>query len=767
MRNTHQVLLVEDNPKDAMLVEQYMRESGLTLSLVRVDTEENYLKELDKDPDMVISDYSLPQFSGLRALELLKRSEKEIPFILISGTIGEEVAVDAMKLGANDYIMKHNLNRLAAAIIRELDEAKMRRQLKDVEEKYQKLVTLSPDAIFIQSEGNFVFSNQAGVDLLGAKSNRDIIGRSIFDFIHPDYHKIVQKRIQFSQEQDIVNDMLEEKFIDINGNVVDVEVLTAPFKFMNKPATQMYVRNISSRKRAEEHIKVQNIQLKKYIARNQRLKYADLMKSEFLATMSHELRTPMNAIIGFSEVLKDGLVGDLTSKQREYCSDIYKSGQHLLALINDILDLSKVDAGKMDCELEETDIEVVLKEAISLLKDKASIHNIDLKLEVETKLGAWKFDQRKLKQILFNLISNAIKFSPNATAVTLRAKINNEGMLEIAVSDKGEGIASEDLKRLFRPFEQIRQAHHSREKGTGLGLMMAKRLTELHSGSIDVESTLGKGTTFVLRFPQDSQGANGKGTMPELRDKKIFAPIALVIDDDPKAGELVGLQLKELGIEMIWKSSAEEALSSNYEEIPDLIILDILLPGISGIETLAQLKSHKVLSDIPVIIASIIANEHKSAIIDAVDVLQKPLGRHQLADSIRKYVKNNTPDQKIKILVADDDLASVELLKHSLEGMNCLITHAKDGVDALTLITEDQPDLVVLDLLMPRMNGFEVLDKLKRQVETANIPVIIITSKNLTDAELKMIRNNAIHMIQKDSFAEEQFREQIRRIVLE
>lgn len=763
------ILLVEDNKNDAILLEQCLRDANIQFESHRVDNEEDYLAGIRNNPDIIISDFSLPQFDGLRALSLLKQEDKDIPFILVSGKIGEETAVEAMKAGASDYIMKDNLTRLPSAVLREIEESTTRRHYKTLQEQYQKLVTLSPDAIFIQSEGKFVFVNQAGCELLSAQSPEQILGRSIYDFIHTDYHSLVASRIKAAEDKNEIAELKEEKFIDLNQRIVEVEVLAAPFVYDGKPATQVFVRNISSRKRAEEKIKNQNLQLKKHIARNQRLKYADLMKSEFLATMSHELRTPMNAIIGFSEVMKDGLVGTLTDKQKQYCTDIYKSGQHLLALINDILDLSKIDAGKMDCILEEIDILPLLIDCISVLKEKALSYGVEFKLETDVNLGQWNFDQRKLKQILYNLLSNAVKFSPSGSIIILRAVVTNENMLEISVSDKGDGISQDNLKLLFQPFEQIRQSQTSRDKGTGLGLMIAKRLVELHSGSIKVESVLGKGTRFIVTLPYLPLSQNvllrAKSSVPASKDR-AYAPCALVIEDDPKGAELVKLQLQELGIEMIWKQSAEEALGCDFDEIPDLIILDILLPGMSGIEMMNALKTHKVLSDVPVMIVSVAADENKTSIVNAVDILQKPLGRHQLADAIKKFVKNDTYNKKIKILLADDEPASFEILTNALQDINCEVIYAADGSEALDQISQARPDIIVLDLFMPKVDGFAVLEQLKNNESTADIPVIIVTSKNLTEHEQQYLRANVVQVMKKDSLLQEQFRREIKRIVL-
>ncbi|MBS0289489.1 MAG: response regulator [Proteobacteria bacterium] len=760
------ILLVEDRADDQVLLENTLMSAGISYEIIRVENETDYRNALKNAPDIIISDFSLPQFDGFTALSILKSMELDIPFILVSGTIGEEVAVSAMKSGANDYIMKNNLNRLPAAVVREISDATIRRQFKEIEEHYQNLVELSPDAIYIHRDSNFIFLNQSACVLFGVKDANQLIGKSIFDFIHPDYHAVAQDRIFQAQINGRSCSLIEEKFVNVSGQEIFVEVQTVPCKYQGKSAVQVYARNITARKEAEQKIDSQNRKLKKFISQNKRLKYADLMKSKFLATMSHELRTPLNAIIGFSEVLKDGLVGELLPKQKEYCTDIHKSGLHLLALINDILDLSKVEAGKMELDLEPIDVNFLLEDALSIVKENAAINGVYLKLEINSLIGIAKYDARKLKQIIYNLLSNAMKFSPQGSTVTLSANIKNN-TLEISVTDTGQGMSAEELKRLFRPFEQLHNPTNTKEKGTGLGLMIAKRLAELHSGDIHVESAVGKGTCFTVRLPYYEVGTQNEVIAEEVYKEVVLPkPMALVIEDDIKSAELISLQLKELGIEVIWKSSAEEALQAEYEDIPELIILDILLPKMTGLELLPLLKNHKYLANIPVIVVSVVARENKGLIVGAVDVLQKPIGRHELANIIRKYIRESSLKKNLNVLVADDDLKSIELIKHALAEMPCNITCANDGEEALLSVKKRRPDLIVLDLMMPKINGFKVIESLKRKNSTSNIPIIILSSKRLTAEEQQLLHRSAINVLQKSSFNAERFKQEIRRITL-
>jgi len=373
MRRLLRLLIVEDSEDDTLLLVRELRRAGDDVTFQRVDTAEAMTAALARQAwDLIIADYSMPHFSGTAALELLKKSGLDIPFIFVSGTIGEDMAVAAMKAGAHDYVMKGNLKRLIPAVERELREAEGRRE----------------------------------------------------------------------------------------------------------------------RKRLEEEVR-----------HKQRLEDILRFKSEFIANMSHELRTPLNSIIGFSELLEDQLAGPLTEKQRGYVHNVWTSGRHLLDLINDILDLSKIEAGKIELHMETSSLREGLVAALTIVRPQAAKKRISLRSEIvaETRVTA---DPLRLKQIVYNLLSNAIKFTPEGGQVSVAARTVEDAFVEIAVTDTGVGIRAEDLPKLFREFSQVGGEYASEQHGTGLGLALSKRLVELHGGQIWVESEgENKGSTFAFRLP--------------------------------------------------------------------------------------------------------------------------------------------------------------------------------------------------------------------------------------------------------------------------
>ena len=355
------------------------------------------------------------------------------------------------------------------------------------------------------------------------------------------------------------------------------------------------------------------------------------MKSEFLANMSHELRTPLNAIIGFSEVLRDGLLGPMTDQQRGFIGDIFVSGTHLLSLINDILDLSKVEAGRMTLDLEPVQVSSLYVNSLSIIREKAASRDIRLSIEAAEDLGSLEVDVRKVKQIVYNLLSNAVKFTADGGKVTLRAeRVRREEVgrlsgawkgrtfpladhhfpefLRLSVVDSGIGISADALPQLFRPFSQIDSGLARKFEGTGLGLAMVKLLAELHGGTVSVESAVGEGSCFTawlpLRLPAPATIAPraSKASGAHRGEAPPGVPTALVVEDDPKSAELIRVQLEAEGFTVLHASSAETALMLAAEQPFSLITLDIMLPHMDGWDLLTRLKQVPALNRIPIVI---------------------------------------------------------------------------------------------------------------------------------------------------------------------
>ncbi|HVO90744.1 MAG TPA: response regulator [Casimicrobiaceae bacterium] len=494
---------------------------------------------------------------------------------------------------------------------------------------------------------------------------------------------------------------------------------------------------------------------------------ASRLKSEFLATMSHELRTPLNAIIGFAEVLHDRLAGDLNEQQSEYVGDIMHSGEHLLELINDILDLSKIEAGRMDLSVEPIEMLTLAKNALAMIKEKALAHRLRVELDVPPDLPPVWADRRRIKQILYNLLSNAVKFTPDGGSVTLRARrsASDQGEdLELSVIDTGIGISPEDQGKLFQAFMQIDSSLSKNFEGTGLGLAMVKRLAELHGGRVSVESAEGHGSTFTVFLPlrraEPLPQAAASSDAPALA---AHPPLALVLEDDPRAAELLRLQLETMGLEVLHASNGEGALHLARERRPDVITLDVLLPGMDGWEFLDALKADPALAAIPVVIISILSDTKKGLALGASFVLQKPVDREELLAAMQALNLVPGSGRMVRVLVIDDDPSAVEIVSTYLSAAGYGVAQAYHGRDGIDMARTLQPDVIVLDLLMPELSGFDVVDKLQGDRETDGIPIVVVTAKSLTQADRHALNGQVTRILDKTSFKREHLIGEVRR----
>jgi len=516
--------------------------------------------------------------------------------------------------------------------------------------------------------------------------------------------------------------------------------------------------------------------------KNHQLDEASRMKSDFLANMSHELRTPLNAIIGFSEALRDGLMGDLNSDQQEYCNDIFESGEHLLDLINDILDLSKVEAGKMDLLLENTDFNSLLESCITIIKEKANAHGIKILLDNKVDIKSLILDKRRFKQMSYNLLSNAVKFTPDNGEIKICAEQistkqlplplaktlrSSEQVIKVSIKDTGIGISEEDQKRLFQPFVQLDGPLSKSHQGTGLGLSMVKKLAELHGGTVTLESELNKGSCFNIWLPivvdlnaLDNATTQAKGE-PLLQ--QIDGEV-LLIEDDNQSADLMRLQLEAEGLTVQRAKSAEEGLDSLKNTIPKMIILDILLPGINGWEFLQQIRENPLLSSIPVVIVSVTSETQKGLSLGASKVLHKPVSFDVLSEALQELGIINA-NQDLSVLVIDDDPYAIRLIGQHLKQLEIEVIEACNGQEGIEQAINKKPNLIILDLMMPEINGFDVVEMLKQNEETKNTPIFILSAKILTEKDKKQLRGNVVQVMEKNDFNHGRFINEVRRVI--
>ena len=476
---------------------------------------------------------------------------------------------------------------------------------------------------------------------------------------------------------------------------------------------------------------------------------ANQAKSVFLANMSHELRTPLNAIIGYSEMLIEETEAEghhaLTADLRK----VQTSGQHLLELINTVLDFSKIESGKMELYLETFSIAELLDEVGAVIRPLADKNENTYRIRIDERLQSMRADQTKVRQSLLNLLSNACKFTSKGT-VSLNVQSLPDDKIAFVVSDTGVGMTPEQISRLFTPFTQADSSTTRRYGGTGLGLTISKKFVEMMGGEIAVESQEGKGTSFTITLPRvvhdgTTQSSRSTDSMPE---SDASAGTVLAIDDDPTVHELLRRTLAAHGFRVESAFSGEEGLRLARKLHPQAITLDVMMPGMDGWTVLLSLKAIPELADTPVVMLTIADNKNLGYSLGATEFLTKPLDRRRFTSVMLRY-KRKAPH---RALIVDDDPASRDMLRRLLEGDHWTVVEAENGRVALSWLAEEDPSVILLDLMMPEMDGFGLLEELHRHDRLRSIPVIVITAKDLTEEDRSRLNGGVARVIEKGAY---------------
>jgi signal transduction histidine kinase/DNA-binding response OmpR family regulator len=484
---------------------------------------------------------------------------------------------------------------------------------------------------------------------------------------------------------------------------------------------------------------------------NRELQEASEHKSVFLANMSHELRTPLNAIIGFSELMLDAKESQFDSAtQKRFLSQVHSSGKHLLGLINDILDLAKVEAGQMELRLQQTPVEPLIAQAIELVEPLAAEKHITVRAEASS-AGEVLADAGKLKQMLLNLISNAIKFTGERGSVTITAR-RLPSTIEIAVADSGIGISEADQAKIFMEFHQVDPGPGRRQQGTGLGLALTRRFALLHGGDVRVTSKIGQGSVFTLRLPLQApvpaieESTDGAGA-PDLS-----RPLVLIIEDDVAAAELLTRQLQAAGFRTQVARTGTEAIAKARALHPAAITLDILLPELDGWEVITRLKREEETSSIPVVVVSVVDNPELGKALGALDYFVKPVDGKLLVDRLKRLrLKPSVEGGATSVMVVDDEEANRHWLMRILEPAGFEVVEAAGGRQAIELARARPPDLVLLDLMMPEVTGFDVVEALRADPKTSQTPIMILTARHLTEADKRLLNGHMATILSRGS----------------
>jgi diguanylate cyclase (GGDEF)-like protein/PAS domain S-box-containing protein len=505
---------------------------------------------------------------------------------------------------------------------------------------------------------------------------------------------------------------------------------------------------------------------------NRELDYANRLKGRFIANMSHELRTPLNSIIGFSDVLLDRTFGDLTENQERYIKNIYTSGKHLLELINNVLDIAKIESGKYEMVYETFLIDDVIGEVVNIMKPLAENKFIEIFVSIGEAVSTLTADRVKLKQILYNLLSNAIKFTPEGGLV--KVSVTKEGGVEqvspgamapisesirFSVQDTGIGISSEDKERVFDEFEQAGTVLSKKYGGVGLGLALTRKLVELHGGTITVESSLGEGSTFTFLIPVTSPVTEFPGTenieavslnFPWMKEE---APLILVVEDDLSTAELLTLHLTQAGYKVAHAFNGEEAVEKARNLHPFAITLDVLLPKKDGWEVLQELKGDQTTVDIPVIIHSIVDNKDLAFALGAADYLLKPLDKEALFSKLEEItVSKGKRVLPISVLIIESEDEVTKNLKEIFEPQGFLIYTASTGKRGVELAAALRPAVILLNFTLPDMLGFDVIKEIKENPSTKEIPIFILSERDISVEDRISLVGKIERIVQKYAF---------------
>lgn len=625
---------------------------------------------------------------------------------------------------------------------------------------YRALFENSNDGIFLLSPvGKDMHANSQALKMLGyTLEEYQLLTRNDINAVAaPDQKDDANERFATVIRGEYVP-LYERTFIGKNGKRVDVEINLSPVRDAsgNIILVQSVARDITERKKAEQALHESRDKLS---AANAALEKASRLKDEFLASMSHELRTPLTSILGLSEALQLQTYGTLSEKQLKALKNIETSGRHLLELINDILDLSKIEAGKLDMQFEPCNVADICQSSLQLVKGMAHQKQQNITYSINSSSIVIRADARRLKQMLVNLLSNAVKFTPNGGDLGLRVEANEkEKFVSLTVWDKGIGISPNDLSNLFKPFVQLDSSLSRQYSGTGLGLSLVQRMTELHGGSIKVESVLGEGSQFSIILPLQAQ-ITRPVRYPNAGNTKNLKN-ALLVEDNILDAEHMMQHLETMGIATIVQPIINGALEKAAALRPSAIILDLHLPDGSGLSLLEQLKADARTRYIPVIICSVEERRKEARDLGAAGYLVKPYDHESLQAELKNAAAFTLPGDRIMlisaakkptVLMADDNEIILETIGEYLKSIGFNVIYTRNGFELLELASEIYPDIMLVDIQMPGMDGLEVMRLLRSHVDPriASVPIIAITALAMSGDREKILAAGANEYLSK------------------
>ena len=714
--DAHGILIIDDNHNNLEVLSATLIKAGFQVA-VAIDGETAIEQLKYYQPELILLDIMMPGIDGYQTCNRIKSNPKtfDIPIIFMTALCDIEHKVRGFGLGAVDYITKPFKREEVLARVRV--QLQLRNLARTLEEQNRML------------------------------------------------KKEIVQRERMEKSLLLLNQELENR----------VEQRTVKLSKTLNQLKEAQVELLEQKRKLEIRVRKRTSELAKSMTEAEK---ANQAKSQFLANMSHELRTPMNAIIGYSEMLieeaadrgQDDFIPDLTK--------IHGAGKHLLNLINDILDLSKIEAGRMELYLETFKIQSLIEETVATIRPVIVKNNNTLQLDLPDNLDVMHADLTKVRQSLFNLLSNASKFTENGT-VTLSIKyyrVEKQDWISFQVTDTGIGMSSKQMNKLFQTFTQADASTTRKYGGTGLGLAITKKFCQMMGGDITVVSELGAGSTFTIYLPTTVKTLKSKESQPKelipisetiatdraVRPRVWLSPrqssvalnsqenknTVLVIDDDPTIHDLLKRFLHDRGFEVVTTKTGEDGLRLAKTIRPKAITLDVMMPGMDGWSVLTALKSDPQTADIPVIMMTIVDDQNLGYALGASEYLLKPINRKNLEVILAKYQVDLAANSN-SILVVEDDPDTREILCLQLKKLGWQVITAENGCQAIQKLSDRVPNLIISDLLMPEMDGFELVHKLRQHPQWKSIPVIILTAKEITSEDRQKLNGRVAKIFAK------------------
>lgn len=766
-------LLAADESLDSIISEIRLTQNSIQLSLIdqaghafSKQAGQVGLESLSSPANNVDSYPGGSLFDGLtgsRARSLVGHA----PIPTIGWTVEIRVPVSAVRSDAWQY--ERGLSYLALLIVglalaAGAFVASVYKQLRDAEQLTGVIIEQAHDAFISMNENGVITQWNREAESTFGWTRAEAVGKELDQMILPESmrerHRQGIARFLSTRKGVFLNRRLELSALRRDGQEFPVEVSISPIPLGSHFTFAAFLRDITEQKQAQARTEAHHRELE---SRNQEIEHANKMKSRFLAAMSHELRTPLNAVLGFASLLHED--SGLTAKQKRWLGHIRDGGKHLLQLINELLDLSKIEAGKLELTRTPLSPDALLQEVTADIEPLLLSKKIQFSSRLEPGI-ILDADRIRFKQILYNLLSNAVKFTPEGGEISVDMKRLGRYAL-VKVQDSGVGIAPEQYESIFEEFKQIIDSESEVRNGTGLGLAITKKLVEQHGGQITVESELGRGSRFSFTLPlamADSLPVEQTEVSPGQEPDQSYSPLILIIDDDPVATELLSQIVRSAGYRVETARSEQEAIHKASQPDVAAITLDILFPAGSGFTTLELLKRRPETASIPVIIVSVVDQKRVGFALGAAEYLLKPVSQSALKEALAKHVRVHTSHRPV-VLIVDDDPAALELTRSILESSSCAVIAASSGEEALTILSRRAINVILLDLIMPEMDGFELASRIRANETFEHIPLFILTGQELTFQERRLLSQHAETILSKTDAWGEQLLQEINRLV--